>query len=157
MTATPVQPPPLPLVVPVQEQPTPHIPAEGRDALGRILPGFGGRPKGSRNKRSREAVAAVQDLAPDAIAGLKVLVAQLNWPAIKFVLDATLPRDGRTIDLEGTTNAHDLVEAATSGEISPSEFARLAQGTKSALDAAELKDLKAQVDELEMLIAALKK
>lgn len=148
--------PPLPKTV-QQDDSQPHIPPEGRDSLGRIKKGFGGRPKGSRNRASREAVAAVQQLAPQAINGLRVLVAQFNFAAIKYVLDVTLPRDGRPIDLDATTNPHDLIEAVTSGEISPSEFARITQGMKAALDASELKELKASVDELEQLIGALKK
>ena len=152
MTATPLSPP----ACPPPPKP-PHIPPEGRDARGRIKPGFGGRARGSKNKASREAVAAVQELAPKAIESLKVLLAQHNFAAVKYVLDTTLPRDGRPIDLDATTNPHDLMEAVTSGEISPSEFARISQGFKTALDAVELKELKSQVDELELLIAALRK
>ncbi|MCV0384039.1 MAG: hypothetical protein K5799_11385 [Erythrobacter sp.] len=141
---------------PVEE--TPWIPPEGRDPkTGRILPGFGGRKPGSRNKQSREAVASVQALAGDAIDGLRVLIAQQSFPAIRYVLDMTLPRDGRPIELDATSSPYDLIEAATSGEISPSEFARLTQGMKAALDASELKELRASVDELETLIATLKK
>ena len=136
----------------------PWIPASARDpATGRLLPGGPGRKPGSRNRQSREAVAGVQALAPAAIDGLRVLIAQHSFPAIKFVLDATLPRDGRTIDLDATSNPHDLIEAVTSGEINPAEFARLTQGMKAALDASELKELRASVDDLETLIAALKK
>lgn len=148
--------PPLPGTA-QQADNQPHIPPEGRDHRGRIKKGFGGRPKGSRNRASREAVAAVQSLAPQAIEGLRVLLGQFNFAAIKFVLDMTLPRDGRPIDLDATSNPHDIIEAVTSGEISPSEFARITQGMKSALDASELKELKASVDELEQLISAIKK
>ena len=157
MKHEPPQPPPAPLPrVPVPDA-KPHIPPEGRDEKGRIKPGFGGRQKGSRNKVSREAVKAVQDLSPIAIQGLAVLIRQTNFAAIKYCLDYVLPRDGRTIDLDGTSDPHKLIEAVTSGEISPSEFARITQGMKAALDAAELKELKAQVDDLEQLIGALKK
>ena len=102
MTHTAPKPPPCPPLPDTVQQADdqPWIPPEGRDALGRIKPGFGGRPRGSRNKASREAVAAVQQLAPQAINGLRVLVAQFNFAAIKYVLDATLPRDGRPIDLD---------------------------------------------------------
>lgn len=150
-----MKPDPLPPPV-APPPPKPHIPPEGRDALGRIKKGFGGRQRGSKNKASREAVAALQELAPTAVDRLGVLVRQLHWPAIKFVLDSVLP-DGRLIDLDATIDPHDLMQAATSGEISSSEFARLSQGFKTSLDAAELKELKSQVDELEQLIAAIRK
>ena len=80
-----------------------------------------------------------------------------EWAAIKLVLDYTLPRNGRTIDLDGTADPNLLIEAATSGEISPDEFARLAQGWKTVTDAADLRDLKHQVEQLELLITAVTK
>ena len=80
-----------------------------------------------------------------------------DWPAIKLVLDYTLPRNGRTIDLDGTADPNSLIEAVTTGEISPDEFARIAQGWKTVSEAADLKDLKHQVEQLELLITAVTK
>jgi hypothetical protein len=168
MIDDPPQPPPAPLprlhAVPTAPAPEPAqppqpacIPPEGRDERGRILKGFGGRPLGARNKRSREALGAVQELAPTAIAKLALLVSQGNFAAIRYVLDVVLPKGGRTVDLDGTNDPHELISAVTNGEISPDEFARIAQGWKSALDSAELKDIKNQIEELETLVAALRK
>ena len=134
----------------------PHIPAEGRDARGRILPGFGGRKKGTRNKRSAEAEAAIQNMAGLAVTSLKPLVRRGNWPATKYVLDAVLPALGRTIELENAT-PDALLQAVAAGELSPTEFGKLSIGFKAAMDASELKELKNQVDELEQLIGALKR
>jgi hypothetical protein len=142
---------------PVEAAPAPRIPPEGRDELGRIKPGFGGRPPGVKNKRARITLEGVQDLAPDALAMLGNLIRQGHMSAIKLVLEYTLPRGGRTIDLEGTADPNKLIEAVTTGEISPDEFARIAQGWKTAVDAAELKEIKAQIDELEALVAAMRK
>jgi hypothetical protein len=157
--------PPLPIPMPpgyqpseaAEAAPSQHIPPEGRDELGRIKPGFGGRPAGVKNKRARITLEGVQDLAPDALRMLGTLVRQGHLAAIKLVLDATLPRGGRTIDLDGTADPHKLIEAVTTGEISPDEFARLAQGWKTAADAAELKEIKAQIDEMEALVSAMRK
>lgn len=137
--------------------PVQHIPPEARDERGRIKPGFGGRPPGVKNKRARVTLEGVQDLAPDALAMLGVLVRQGHLAAIKIVLEYTLPRGGRTIDLDGTADPHKLIEAVTTGEISPDEFARIAQGWKASLDSAELKEIKAQIQDLEALVAAMRK
>lgn len=151
MSSEPPQPPPLPIAAP-----THHIPPEGRDALGRIRKGYGGRPPGSKNRRSIDALNGVQDLAPDAVSKLAILVNQSNFAAIKYVLDATLPRSGRVIELD-SSDPNAIIDAAAHGIISPDEAARLAQAYKTAGDAADLKELKQQVEELELLISALKK
>lgn len=131
--------------------------APQRDGKGRFKPGQGGRPPGSRNKKPSAALAAVQSLSDLAIGKLAALIAQNNWAAIRYVLDATLPRGGRTIDLDGTADPNELIASVTSGEISPDEFARIAQGWKTAVDAAEMREIKAQIDELEQLVSALRK
>lgn len=123
---------------------------------GRILPGHAGKPKGMRNKRTLATLEAVQDLAPSAVKMLGVLVAQGDPAAIKLVLQYVLPRGGRTIDLDGTADPNELVAAFTSGQVSPDEFARAAQGWKTSADAAELKEIAAKIEELEELVSALK-
>ena len=128
-----------------------------RDEGGRFKPGQGGRPPGARNRKPSGALAAIQSLSEEALQQLAVLVAQGNFAAIRMVLEYTLPRGGRTVDLDGTADPNELIAAVTSGEISPDEFARIAQGWKTAIDAAELKDIKAQIEELEQLISAIRK
>lgn len=147
MTA-PSLPPPLPN--------PPHIPVEGRGPDGRILPGFGGRKPGSKNKRSRETLAAVQDLAPDAIAALRTLVRQHSWPAVKFILDATLPAFGRSVELDNET-PEAIITAMSNGDISPTEAAKLATAMSAAMGASEMRELKNQMDDLEQLVSALRK
>lgn len=151
----PLPAPPCP-PLPNAPQPTPHIPPEGRDEKGRILPGFGGRKPGSRNKQSREAVAAMQALAPDAIASLGTLVRQLNWQATRYVLDQVLPAFGRGVELENST-PEAIVAAMSDGSVSPTEAAKLATAMSAAMGASELRELRNQVDELEQLIGALRK
>ena len=161
----PIQPPWPPGFVPaeapaaaeaVPEAPAP-APAIVRDPkTGRIISG-GGRPKGSRNKKGRLTLEAVQGLGDDAVAALRQLVLHQHWHAIRFVLDRCLPADSRTIELTSATDPNCLIEAAAEGAISPSEFAKLAQAWKTASEASELRDLKARLDELENLILQLKK
>lgn len=155
-TSIPLPPPPCPPLPPDAQQPTPHIPPEGRDEKGRILPGFGGRKPGSRNKQSREAVAAVQALGADAIASLRTLVRQLNWQATRYVLDQILPAFGRSVELENST-PEAIITAMSDGSISPTEAAKLATAMSAAMGASELRELRNQVDELEQLIGALRK
>lgn len=140
-----------------QEIAVDSVNAEGRSADGKWLPGYGGRPKGSRNKTSTKLLKDVHSLADDAFEQLASKVRAGEWVAIKLVLDYTLPRDGRAIDLDGIADPNALIEAATTGEISPSEFARLAQGWKTVTDAADVKELKHQVEQLELLITAVTK
>lgn len=152
----PLPPPPCPPLPDTGQQPTPHIPAEGRDEKGRILPGFGGRKPGSRNKQSRETVAAVQALAPEAVTSLRTLVRQLNWQATRYVLDQVLPAFGRGVELENST-PEAIITAMSDASISPTEAAKLATAMSAALGASELRELRNQVDELEQLIGALKR
>lgn len=147
-TATPVQPPPLPAA-------SEWNPA--RNERGHFLPGQGGRPPGSRNRKPSMALSAIQSLSDEALRQLGVLVSQGNFAAIRLVLEYTLPRGGRTVDLDGTADPNELIAAVTSGEISPDEFARIAQGWKTAVDAAEMGEIKRQIDDLEQVVAALRK
>lgn len=138
----------------------PAIPPEGRDpATGRILPGHGGRPRGSKNKRraaTLETQEAIEALGPAAVEQVAVALRRCESWAVKLVLDRVLPAGGRTIELN-SSDPNAIIDAAAHGHISPDEAARLAQASKTVADAAELKELKAQVEQLELLITALKR
>ena len=128
----------------------------GRGPDGKYLPGFGGRPKGAKNKVSRLTLESVQALSSEAVLHLKERMRAGDMGAIRLILEYTLPRGGRTIDL-GTSDPNAICDAAAHGDISPDEAARLAQAFKTAGDAAELKEIKRQVEELELLISSLKR
>lgn len=132
------------------------INSDGRGPDGRWLPGFGGRPKGSRNKISRNTLTAVQSLSSEAVMQLKTKMQSGDMQAIRLILEYTLPRGGRSIELD-SSEPNALIDAAAMGDISPDEAARLAQAYKTAGDASELKEIKRQIEELEMLITALKR
>lgn len=164
MMTNPIQPPwpagyapeaaPAAADVPASPAPAPSIVRDPK--TGRIISG-GGRPRGSKNRKSRIAAEAIEGLAGDAIASLRLLVLHQNWNAVRFVLERVLPADSRTIELDSATDPNCLIEAAAEGAISPSEFAKLAQAWKTASEASELRDLKSRLDELETLILQLKK
>ena len=127
-----------------------------RAANGQFLPGFGGRKLGSKNKTSKATLHAVQALSSEAVAKLGERMRDGDMNAIKLILEYTLPKGGRTIELD-SNDPNAISDAAMMGEISPDEAARLAQSIKTAGDAAELRELKRQVEELELLVSSLKK
>ncbi|WP_156451892.1 hypothetical protein [Novosphingobium sp. CCH12-A3] len=126
---------------------------------GKFAPGNpgGGRRAGASDTISHSAQRAIQGLASEAVAKLAEKVSNGDFAAIKYVLDATLPRGGRTIDLGGNPSPNAIIEAASNAMISPDEAARLAQAFKTAGDAASLNELKHQVEQLELLITSLRK
>ena len=138
-------------------QTTPAAWSPERDNAGRFKPGQGGRPPGVRNRKPSGALAAIQAMSDVALAKLAEAVARGDFAAIRLVLEYTLPRGGRTIDLDSTADPNELIASVTSGEISPDEFARIAQGWKTASEAADLADIKAQILELEQLVGAMRK
>lgn len=127
-----------------------------RSEDGRFLPGFGGRKLGSKNKTSRNTLNAVQNLASEAVNQLAERMRQGDMSAIKLILDYTLPKGGRTVELD-SSDPNCLIDAAAMGDISPDESARLAQAYKTAGEASELRELKHQVEQLELLITAINK
>ena len=127
-----------------------------RDDQGRFLPGCGGRKRGSKNKTSKAILKAVQDLSPVAVEQLAIKMRLGDMSAIRLILEWTLPKGGRTIDLE-SNDPNAIADAAMMGEISPDEAARLSQAIKTAGDAADLKELKRQIDELETLMTAMRR
>jgi hypothetical protein len=128
----------------------------GRRPDGTFAPGSGGRQRGSKNKVSRDTLAAVQGLSSEAVSKLAERMRAGDMGAIRLILEYTLPKGGRTIDLE-TNDPNAIADAAAHGEISPDEAARLAQAVKTVGDAADLRELKRQVEELELLISSLAK
>jgi hypothetical protein len=111
---------------------------------GKFAPGNpgGGRKIGAADTISHSAQRAIHGLASEAVAKLAEKVSNGDFAAIKYVLDCTLPRGGRTIDLGGAADPNVLLDAATTGLISPDEFARMAQAWKTIGDAAELKEVR---------------
>ena len=127
-----------------------------RGPNGQFIPGTGGRRAGSRNKRSQQAVEMIFDMGPAAMAEIRKRVGEGDWNACRFVAEYILPKGGRPIDL-GTNDVQAVTDAMMMGEISPDEGARMAQSVKTIGDAAELKELKRQVEELELLITSMTK
>jgi hypothetical protein len=130
----------------------PIIPADqrsaARDQLGRFGAGNPGRKPGSKNAVSRNALAAVQSLSSLAILKLRERIEAGDMQAIRLCMEFTLPRGGRTIDLD-TANPMAWADAMAEGEISPAEAATAAQALVKLSEVAEIEDLKKRLDEME--------
>lgn len=142
----------------MMQAPVPVPPEYAKKPNGQFAsgPGNPGRRRGSKNAISRNTLTSVQALASEAVAKLAERMRAGDMMAIRMILEATLPKGGRTIDLE-SNDPNAISDAAMMGEISPDEAARLAQAVKTSGDAAELNELKRQVEELELLITTLAK
>lgn len=134
----------------------------GRDIGGRFTgETHRGRPIGSTNRKARHALSAatleaVQGTASEAVRQLRAKVSGGDMGAIRFVLEYCLPRGGRTIFL-GSSEPNALLDAIAEGTVSPDEAARLAQAFKTTIEASEVKELTAKVEELELILGGLTK
>lgn len=123
---------------------------KGRDPCGRFASGPGnvGRPRGTKNAVSRNALQAVQALSDLAIAKLRERIDLGDMAAIKLCLEYTLPRGGRTVELE-TTGADDVGEALAAGDLSPEEADKIASAFGKLQNIHQVEELRQRLDELE--------
>lgn len=127
-----------------------------RDTSGRFTGGNKITRAGSKNRVSKDALSAVQSLASLAIANLRVRIEAGDMAAIRLCLEYTLPRGGRTIDLD-TANPNAWADAMAEGEISVDEAARAAQALGKLAGVAEIQELQTRLDELETSIGERQK
>lgn len=130
--------------------PTPWAPERRSD--GTFAPGHGGRPRGTKNALSRNALAAVQGLSSLAILKLRERIEAGDMQAIRLTLEYTLPRGGRTIETDNT-DPMAYADALAHGEISPHEAATAAQALIKLNEISEIGDLATRIVELETLLA----
>lgn len=119
-----------------------------RDTSGRFASGNKITRTGSKNKVSRDALNAVQSLASLAIQKLRSRIEAEDMSAIRLCLEYTLPRGGRTIDLE-TANPTAWADAMAQGDITVDEAAKAATALDKLANVAEIQDLVNRLDELE--------
>jgi hypothetical protein len=122
--------------------------APERRADGTFAPGHGGRPRGTKNAVSRNALTAVQNLSNLAILKLRERIEAGDMAAIKLCLEFTLPRGGRTIELD-TANPTEWADALAHGEVSPTEAAQAAQALVKLNEAGEIAELAKRIAEIE--------
>lgn len=122
-----------------------------RLAGGKFAPGSGGRPKGAKAKVSRELLAQVKALGPDAIAKLQEALGKGERWAVEIVLAHVLPKDGRTIEFEDAT-PDDVREALRNGDITASEAKDVAAALARLADVDAIEELRSRLDELERML-----
>lgn len=121
----------------------------GRDASGRFTTGAGnvGRPVGSRNKISNEALASVKSMKDEAIEQLREKLIAGEFAAILFVLERVLPK-GRTIELSDAT-PEAISNALVSGELTTVEAKDVATALAKLSEISELQQLRERLEALE--------
>lgn len=128
---------------------------DGRDHKGRFTAGNGGRPVGAKGKLTRERLADVKALWPEALQSLREAIHRGEWKATLHVLNACLPA-GRTIDLEGADSPQDIAAALAAGDLSPAEAKDITAALANIASITELADLRERLEEIEAIIAERK-
>ena len=120
-------------------------------ANGHFALGNPGRPRGSRNKLALGTLAAIGELSSQAVNVLRNRLNANDLKAAIIVLKYVLP-EGRVIELpSGDSSA--WADAMAAGEITPDEASRAATALGKLKDVAELGELRARLDEIEVMLA----
>ena len=132
---------------------------------GRPFPkGNPGRKRGSKNKATLLAASLAGEQGEEILRKAIEMAMGGNVPLMKFLLYRILPRD-RPIQLElpRLDYAHnsidamgEIVDAVSSGQISPREAADLAELVSAFIRAIDITDAKVEIDQLKSTLALLK-
>jgi|GEM_PF-540044 len=117
---------------------------------GQFGSGNPGRPPGSKNKVSSRTIAAIKDMAPDALAVLKENLMRNDTRAAIFILERVLPNQ-RTVELEDASISS-IINALTSGDVSPDEARLISQSIAKLREIDELDRVKDRLAEVERLL-----
>lgn len=120
-----------------------------RDSQGRILPGSGGRPAGSKNRVSNEALAAVRNMKDEAIAQLQTRLQAGDWNALQFVLEKILPR-GRLIEINAASPSA-VTDALANGLLTSEEAKNIATVLEKLASIEEINELRQRLEKLERI------
>jgi hypothetical protein len=140
--------------------PQPNSPARGRP----FEKGNGGRRPGSRNRTSLVAEALLKGEEVELVRKGIELAKAGDTQMLKFLLDRILPKDRSVrIEIPEMQRADDAVDAlgaiinaATNGEIAPSEAAALASLIDAYVRTINVHELEARLDNMERELKTLK-
>jgi hypothetical protein len=118
---------------------------------GRFAPGSGGRPLGSKNRISNEALTAVRGMKDAAIEQLRSKLANGDWEAVVFVLNRILPKD-RPVELDDMSPTT-IATALANGDLTPEEGRAIAATVARLKEIGELEQLRDRIQQLEQMIA----
>src|SRR5712691_10620033 len=131
---------------------------------GRPFPkGNPGRRRGSKNKTTLLATSLAGDQGEEILRKAIEMALGGNVPMMKFLLDRILPKE-RPIQLElpGLDYAHDsvdamakIVDAVSSGRITPREAADIAQLVSAFTRAIDITDAQREIDSLKSTLDGL--
>ncbi|MEB8389381.1 hypothetical protein OO012_19370 [Rhodobacteraceae bacterium KMM 6894] len=121
-----------------------------RDANGRLLPGSGGRPAGSKNLRVNGALTDLRSMSPDAVEVVRTAIANGDVRTATWLLERLLPAS-RVVELPGS-DVQDIINALAAGDISPTEAKTIAHTIAHLKNVSEIDELRAQVDSLGRLL-----
>ena len=125
----------------------------GRDALGRFGPGNPGKPKGATHRLNQAALRSTGELLPKAFDVLRDQLEAGNLRAAMFCLQRYLP-DSRVIPLD-SMDPDTVADAAADG-LTPGELGKVIQSLKTLREAEDLADIRAKMDDLEVLVLKMK-
>lgn len=121
-----------------------------RSSDGKFRAGSPGRPRGSKNRISNEALAAVRSLKDEAFLRLQEKLTAGDWNAIVFVMERILPR-GRTIELPDASPS-EIKAAMIEGQITTAEARDIATALEKLSNVEDLEAIKAKLAELEAFV-----
>ncbi len=118
---------------------------------GRFAPNNPGRPQGSKNRISNEALTAVRGMKDDAIEQLRTKLEKGDWEAVVFVLNRILPKD-RPVELDDMSPTT-IATALANGDLTPEEGRAIAATVARLNEIGELEQLRERIQQLEQMIA----
>lgn len=126
---------------------------DSRKPNGQFGPGNAGKPKGARNRLNKQLLDALGDLSSQSIMVLRNALNEGNVRTAMYVLDRFLPTE-RSVEIQSTEPSA-WADALANGDLTPGEAAKAAQAMKTLADAAEVREIKTKLEELELMFSAL--
>lgn len=121
-----------------------------RDASGKFITTQGRKP-GSRNVATKASVAAISSLQDLAFAQLRALLEAGHPGIVEFTVKSLLPAGGRAVQLE-SLDAEGLLDALSSGTISPTELRQIAAGLEKLRNVESLAIVQERLAQIEKLL-----
>lgn len=116
---------------------------------GRFAPGSGGRPPGSKNRVSNEALQAVRSMKDLAIQQLAEKLAVGDWNALQFVLERVLPK-GRIVEIDSASPSA-ILTALANGTLTTGEAKDLATVSEKLTAIEQMTELRERIEQLEAI------
>lgn len=121
-----------------------------RDASGKFIT-TNGRVPGIRNKATKASVGAINSLQDLAFTKLRELLEAGHPGIVEFTVKSLLPAGGRAVQLE-SLDSDSLLDAVSSGTISPMELRQIAAGIEKIRNIESLAVVQERLAEIEKLL-----